>query len=109
MLEAIRVSEFPSMPSRFNCVFVLESMRAVELCRPHLGGNPHLYEVKLVNPAANTFVADFSLLSWNSRFAPGIPFFPNTREIARRYWSGVDPVIPETLIESDVVIRKKVE
>ncbi|WP_244124137.1 MULTISPECIES: DUF2441 domain-containing protein [Burkholderia] len=109
MLETIRASEFSSRPSRFNCVFVLDGMSTVELCRPHLGGNPHLYEIELVDPAANTFVADFNLLRWTSRFAPRVPFFPNTREIARRYWSGVDPMVPETLTSSDVILRRRIE
>jgi len=109
ILEITRSNEFPSKPSRLNCVFVLEGMPAVEFCRSYLGGNPRLYEVELVNPAASTVAADFSLLSWASRFPPGIPFFPNTREIARRCWSAVDPIVPEILTESDVIIRKRVE
>jgi len=109
MLEITRSIEFVSKPSRFSCVFVFAGILAGKLCPSCLGSNQHLYEVELVNPAANTFAANFSLLRSARRFSQGIPFFPNTREISCRYWHALDSIVPEILNESDVIIRKRVE
>lgn len=106
-LEAIRAVEFSDRPSRLNCVFVMNGMKAVDACRAHLGGNPYLYEIELESPIAKSFVADFSLLNGVNRFAVGVDFLPNNRDIARRYWAGGNCAVPETLTESPILIRKQ--
>lgn len=106
-LEAIRAAEFGDRPSRLNCVFVMDGVKAVDACRAYLGGNPHLYEVEIQSPIAKSFAADFSLLNGAIRFAIGVDFLPNNRGIARRYWAGGNCAVPETLTESPILIRKQ--
>ncbi|AFI68697.1 hypothetical protein BP1026B_II0425 [Burkholderia pseudomallei 1026b] len=106
-LEAIRAAEFGDRPSRLNCVFVMDGVKAVDACRAYLGGNPHLYEVEIQSPIAKSFAADFSLLNGANRFAIGVDFLPNNRGIARRYWAGGNCAVPETLTESPILIRKQ--
>lgn len=106
-LEAIRAAEFSDRPSRLNCVFVMDGMNAVDACRAYLGGNPYLYEVELTSATAKRFIADFSLLNGATRFAIGVDFLPNNRDIARRYWEGGNCAVPEMLTESPILIRKR--
>jgi hypothetical protein len=106
-LEAIRAAEFNDRPSRLSCVFVMDGLKAVDVCRTYLGANPYLYEVELQNPIAKTFVADFSLLNGANRFSIGVDFLPNNRNIARKYWAGDSCAVAEILTESPIVIRKQ--
>lgn len=101
IIERVRALEFPARPSRLRCCF---SFPDEATARGLLANSPG-YSVEVcepVNPQANQFTADFSLLSSNSRFGLHEPFLATNERIARLYWSGGQSLIPELLIESDL-------
>jgi hypothetical protein len=79
ILEQMRQVEFPSLPSRLQCVFFFPSKVAAETYRATLRNSFHLmYEVELVDPNAPQHEADWK----------GTGPYQSDGEWARRYWRG---------------------
>ena len=78
-MEQIRQAEFPSLPSRWDCIFYFEDLIEAKFYQTSLGANCILllYEVEIVDPSAPKHVAD-----WKGTG----PY--DSDEWARRYWRG---------------------
>ena len=79
ILEHIRQSEFPDLPSRFDCIFFFSSRDEAEFYKASLNANALMvmYEVELTDPDVRQHEAD-----WKGTG----PY--DTNEWARRYWRG---------------------
>ena len=82
ILERIRQTEFPQLPSRFECVFFCESeAEARYYGYGSARGTPNpmfLYEVEVVDSRARQHEADWK----------GTGPYDDTEDWARRYWRG---------------------
>jgi hypothetical protein len=103
--EIVRLTEFPELPSRLNCMFFWMdegAARGFHSRRPWPAG---LYEVEVVD-CARICLADMNLISYFEENESAASMM----ERARRYWSGelpVQPAVPpEVLLEGTVrVVR----
>ncbi len=81
ILEHVRQTEFPHLPSRWDCIFFFENAAEAELYNSTLNVTDKslsiLYEVEVTSPLAPQHVAD-----WKGTG----PYDSN--EWARRYWRG---------------------
>jgi hypothetical protein len=107
IFERVRKEAFVDRPSRFTCVFVFPNAANARnfLAIDQTRKADLLYEVELVNPAANQFDADMSLVNRNESNVSII------EQAARRYWRGEisDPVKREVLADSDLRIVKRLK
>ena len=107
IFERVRKEEFVDRPSRFTCVFVFPNAAIARnfLATDQTRKADLLYEVELVNPDANKFDADMSLVNRNEQNVSIID------QAARRYWRGEisDPMKGEVLADSDIRIVKRIK
>lgn len=82
IFEEIRATEFPKLPSRKNCMFLLTYDSDVkDFVRSYKFDKRIIIEIEIENDAILHF-ADISLLNCNSKT------FKEKQEIARQYWKG---------------------
>jgi hypothetical protein len=86
ILEEVRAKEFPALPSRFDCLFVIDDIDEAKYYRDLKATASVFYSVTLLDPAATTHVADWK----------GTGPYDDTKEWARRYWRGDVMPHPET-------------
>ena len=86
LLEQVRAAEFPHLPSRLECAFVIDDFGEAQYYVSSKGPLSVLYEVSLVDPKDPTHVADWK----------GTGPYDNTLEWTRRYWRGDVMPHPET-------------
>jgi hypothetical protein len=89
ILEEIRKSEFPSLPSRFECAFVIDELDEARYYVQNAAAVSILYEVDLIDRGAVTHVADWK----------GTGPYDETKDWARRYWRGDVMSHPETVFK----------
>ncbi|QQO31164.1 DUF2441 domain-containing protein [Bradyrhizobium diazoefficiens] len=86
ILEEVRAKEFPALPSRFDCAFVIDAEEEARFYFSKFAPLAVLYEVALIGPAAKSHEADWK----------GTGPYDDTKEWARRYWRGDVMPHPET-------------
>jgi hypothetical protein len=100
--ELFRKDNFPHLPSRRNCIFVMEDAK---LWMPLLitPGEPRiLHEVRIL-PSARTVRLDAHLLGGNNLH------YDHFQERAHRYWTGQGGTLWETLVDGAIEIVRQVE
>ena len=112
IFEEIRASEFPNIPSRKRCMFLLDTdqeeeaeadLRKMGYEDSHLSGKL-LIKVEPIEGSSVILQTDAALLDVNNCNDPEIA------EAARRYWRGTSqPVKPEVLFEGQYIIREVVK
>ncbi len=86
ILEDVRQAEFPGLPSRFECAFVIDELAEAQYYVANFAKISVLYEVALIDKGAPTHEADWK----------GTGPYDNTNDWARRYWRGDVMPHPET-------------
>ena len=107
IFEDIRASEFPQLPSRKRCMFLVEAEEA-EDCLRKMGFEGSslcgysLIKVEPIKGDSITHRTDAKLLDINLARQPDIA------DRARKYWNGTsDPIeLSEVLLEGSFIIRK---
>nr|GAJ35236.1 hypothetical protein BDOA9_0144370 [Bradyrhizobium sp. DOA9] len=89
ILEAVRKSEFPTLPSRLACAFIIDELAEAQYYASEFSPLSILYEVSLVDAGAATHEADWK----------GTGPYDHTKEWARRYWRGDIMPHPETTLK----------
>ena len=86
ILEQVRQAEFPALPSRFQCAFVIDDLDELKYYASKASPLGLLYQVTLIDQGAAAHVADWK----------GTGPYDHTTEWARRYWRGDVMPHPET-------------
>ena len=86
ILEDIRKSEFPLLPSRLESAFVIDELDEAKYYAANFSRLGLLYEVALIDVGAPTHEADWK----------GTGPYDQTNDWARRYWRGDVMRHPET-------------
>lgn len=111
-LELVRKQEFPDKPSRLSCAFACEILDAARLFKEKNCKHGIIYEIKFVDPDANSHTTDFNCV----QPIPGK--IEEMYDISRHYWSASywfsiegKPGLKcaEILIESGLQVAKEVE
>jgi Protein of unknown function (DUF2441) len=89
ILEEIRKSEFPHLPSRLECAFVMDELIEAQYYATNFAPFSLVYEVTLLDESAATHEADWK----------GTGPYDQTNEWARRYWRGDVMPHPETSLK----------
>ncbi|MBR0714785.1 DUF2441 domain-containing protein [Bradyrhizobium liaoningense] len=89
ILEDIRKTEFPILPSRLESAFVIDELDEAQYYTANFAKLSLLYEVALIDDGAPTHEADWK----------GTGPYDNTNEWARRYWRGDVVPHPETTLK----------
>jgi hypothetical protein len=86
ILEEVRKVEFPNVPSRFECAFVIDDLPEAQYYVSKASPISLVYQVTLVDQGAPSHVSDWK----------GTGPYDHTKEWARRYWRGDVMPHPET-------------
>jgi len=102
LFEWVRRAKYPEKPSRYQCIFAVESLSAAEIFKQQYQGiDSPVYKVR----SENAFRADMRLL--DSRMSAVVKSL-----FANLYWQGlhhpVDPPFWEWLVPCPVVIGERV-
>lgn len=89
ILERVRQAEFSTLPSRFDCSFVIDDLAEAQYYSARHGPISLLYQVTLIDEGASFHVADWK----------GTGPYDDTLEWARRYWRGDVMPHPETTLK----------
>ena len=89
ILEEIRKNEFPHLPSRLECSFVLDELIEAQYYVTNFAHLSLVYEVTLLDKGVATHEADWK----------GTGPYDQTKEWARRYWRGDVMPHPETSLK----------
>lgn len=89
ILEEVRRTEFPVLPSRLDCAFVIDERIEAQYYVANFAPLCLLYEVRLIDGGAPTHEADWK----------GTGPYDQTSEWARRYWRGDVMPHPETTLK----------
>ncbi|MBN9115329.1 MAG: hypothetical protein J0I36_08555 [Pandoraea sp.] len=103
IVEDVRKRFFPDRPSRLKCSFAWVRQSDAEM---NLPVGLFVHEVRLQDPNAPVFVADFTLMSAASRFATSDTFISLSEAVAHKYWTGGSPQLAEVLTLSPLVVVK---
>jgi len=80
ILEAVRLHNFPSKPSRFNCTFSCDSLEAIKAYKSRHCHNGYIYKVDIMNKEYPIHKADFNAVEP----LPGVK--ENMMQMAQMYW-----------------------
>jgi Protein of unknown function (DUF2441) len=86
ILEEIRKAEFPNLPSRLECAFVIDQLDEAQYYIANFARLALLYEVALIDNNFPTHEADWK----------GTGPYDQSNDWARRYWRGDVMPHPET-------------
>jgi Protein of unknown function (DUF2441) len=89
ILEEIRKSEFPLLPSRLECAFVIDELGEAQYYAANFSRLALLYEVTLIDDGEPSHEADWK----------GTGPYDHTNDWARRYWRGDLMPHPETALK----------
>lgn len=103
--ENVRLKSYPSLPSRFEAIFLCESLDGARQFRQ--GSNrlwsDIIYEVELLEPEKPSFRTDWTLVNVTPQDTVA-----QVEERARQYWSGSSVNNPELLSLSKIRIINRV-
>ncbi len=103
LFETVRKTKYPSLPSRLNCIYVVDDVRyALQYIQKM--NKKYLYRVTIKNKKKSAKV-DMNLLDCNNKS------FNEVVVIADKYFSGVSSEHPfyEYLIEGTVVVENRID
>lgn len=105
IFENIRVETYPERPSRLSCLFLCEDLASAKDFQEKNGRiNDIIYEVEIVGKD-EVFRTDWSILNKCNEN----PKVSNIKELAEKYWKGVEIENPEALTNSSIKIIKKIQ
>ncbi len=97
IVEVVRLTQYPSMPSRLTCSFAYPNEQEARLT---MSGSMFLHEVELVDPLKPCHTLSRDLMSAVNRMPQGVLFAPEVRKVAAQYWSSSGGAFPEVITES---------
>lgn len=102
VLELIRTRSFSDRPSRFACAFYcINEQDARRFARENGMRANILYQIKLVEPDAGSFVTDWTFYGMSDDHS-----MQDLEKLAHCYWRGESPPNPEILTLSPMRIVK---
>ena len=102
LFEKVRCEKFPHKPSRFECVFTCQILSDFDIfIDKYNRTSGYRYEVELIDPSLPSHVGDYTLCHWQH----GVTY-KDLKDVANKYWSGVDIVGREFLTMSALKVVK---
>ncbi len=104
VFEIERLRNFPTLPSRFDAIFLLKDIESSIEFRKSSGRiHDCLYEVALCEPGTEPFEAALGLSTLK-----GDETVDQLEELARRYWAGGGDGPRELLVESPIRVVRRI-